>query len=167
MFPQILEPSAPRILWNASAQRFYNADTNRFVSNLEGIQTLRLGRPFGREGYIDMAGHAAPNPANLSYAGFNIDFANSSRRLSPVGFDPYEQAPTKTGYFVTLATYTDDNGLLKLTVVYNKVGQAINFDDEQRRIAASIAKQLNIPMGAEGTKVILQRATRLLHFVAR
>lgn len=167
MLPATEHPTPPRIIWSGSAQRFINTDTGKFVSNLEGVQTLRAGRPFGQPGFVDMAGHAAPSPINLTYPGYTNEFLNSTRKLTPVFEQAYEQVPPPSSYYVTLAFYTDENGVVKVTQVFNKVGEVVDFENEERRIAATIARELNVPQDAMGTKLLVQKATQLIHYIAK
>lgn len=166
MFPSTEQPIEGLVYWSSSAGRFYQQGRSGALSNAEGIQSLTLRDVNGTLRYVDQLGHFAPDPASLNYPGQPNSFVNIQRDLTAVGASAYEQRAPVDSYYVTSAIYTADDGTVRMTTIYSAGGRPINFEDEQRRLAGAIAHDLGIPMGAEGSKQVLQRATNLLHYVA-
>jgi hypothetical protein len=166
MFPEPDQTTEGLVYWSSSAGRFYQQGRSGALSNAEGIQYLTLRQVGDSLRYVDQLGHFAPDPANLNYPGQTNTFVNIQRTLTPVGASAYEQRAPTDSYYVTSAIYTADDGTVRMTTIYSAGGRPINFEDEQRRLAAAIANDLNIPMGAEGSSQVLQRATTLLHYTA-
>lgn len=166
MLPNPDQPPEGLIYWNSNAQRFYQQGRQGALSNIEGVQALTVRQVGNTVRYVDQLGRFAPDPASLNYPNQVNSFVNIQRDLTAVGGTAYEQRAPVDSYYVTSAIYTADDGTVRMTTIYSAGGRPINFEDEQRRLAGAIAHDLGIPMGAEGSKQVLQRATNLLHYVA-
>jgi len=165
MFPELTENTNP-IYWSSDAQNFYQAGRIGVVPRLEAIQSLSLGRPFGREGYVDQLGRAVPSIDRLIPQQFQVGFLNTQRSLSSAGAEVYDVRAPQDAYYLTLATYTAEDGRVRIAVVPSKGNQAINEDDETRRIARAIADQEGYGLGEVGTDTIMEQVSRLFHFIA-
>lgn len=166
MFPAS-EDEARQVYWDDDAHKFRDVWSGRFVSYLEGVQSLTVSTAEGEVSFQDMYGNAVPDPAELIYRTNTFTYGQITREWNPTLADVYSRKAPSDGYYVTMALYRDDDGNLKIVNVYNKIGAKLNFDDEQRRIAAAIAKAENIGVGEEGSDQVLTRAIRLFHYLAQ
>ncbi len=153
----------PTIFWDGT--RFRN-QFGQFVSTLDGINTLSVSTAEGTIQWIDQRGNEVPDPAELLYKTMTFDYGTVVRTWQPVTSEAYDNKSPGGSYYVTLALYRDDDGNLRTVTVYNKVGERIKFEDEQRKIAAAIAEAEGIAVGAEGSDTVLERSVRLLHYMA-
>lgn len=166
MLPENPTPAQPSVTWDSSVGRFRDNVRGGFVSNLTGILTLTQGVENGEVVYRDLAGHLAPDPVDLNYPGYNLNFVNVNRIANPTEQDVYSQPAAPNSYYTTTAIYTDNEGNLRTVTINSAVGKTVNFDLEQRVIAKQIADDLGIPLGQEGSAGILQRSLKLLHYQA-
>lgn len=166
MFPA-LENEGRQIYWDDKSGRFRDLWTKQYVSHLEGVQSLQVSTAEGEVSFYDRFGNLAPDPAELIYKTNTFTYGQITREWNPTLADVYSRKAPSDGYYVTMALYRDDEGNLKIVNVYNKVGTRLNFDDEQRRIAAAIAKAEGIGVGEEGSDVVLERAVRLFHYLSQ
>lgn len=165
MFPEFTENTNP-IYWSSDAQQFYQKGRQGAVPRLEAIQSLTLGRPFGREGYVDGLGRAVPGIESLIPKAFHVGFLNTQRELTIAGDEVYDVRAPENAYYLTLATYTTEDGRVRLAVVPSKGNSAISEDDETRRLARAIADQEGYGLGEFGTDTIMEQVSRVFHFTA-
>lgn len=165
MFPSF-EDEPRQVYWDSKVKRFRDVWSKQYVSNLEGVQSLSVSTAEGQVSFYDRFGNATPDPAELIYKANKFTYGEITREWSPTLADVYSRKAPSNGYYVTMALYRDDDGNLKIVNVYNKIGARLNFDDEQRRVAAAIAKAEGIGVGEEGSDVVLERAVRLFHYLS-
>ncbi len=163
-FPIPEAPEPTQIYWDSRLNSFRNNVTGQFVSRLEGIQTLFLSRVEGESVLTDAFGTAVPPLSDLIPKRFDLPFINQLRQASFADFDVYGTRAPEGSYYLTMATYTDDKGQLRVTLVASKGGEAVNSEDERRRIAAAIAVDTGLAMGAKGTDKIVSQVRSIWHF---
>lgn len=158
------EGEGDTVFWDGS--RFRN-QFGQFVSTLDGINTLVASTAEGNVVWYDQRGNEVPDPAELLYKTMTFDYGTVVRTWIPVTSEAYDNKSDPGSYYVTLALYRDDDGNLRTVTVYNKVGERIKFEDEQRKIAGAIAEAEGIAVGAEGSDTVLERSVRLIHYMAK
>lgn len=154
------------IIWDANTQRFRDLNTGRYVSNLEGVLSLRAEVWGDGIRFRDAAGHFAPDPAKLIYGGNVFKYGDIVRTWTSRGNEVYIEAPDPNAYYTSVVLYMDDNGNMRYVTTYHKIGMVLDPEDERRRIAASIAAQEGYDMGEKGSDSIIEMVLRILHFEA-
>lgn len=165
MFPDTEENPNP-IYWSSDAQNFYQLGRIGVVPRLEAIQSLTQSHIGDIIRYRDETGQLVPSIDQLIPQQFQVGFLNTQRDLSIAGQEVYDVRAPENAYYLTLATYTTEDGSVRIAVVPSKGNSAINEDDETRRLARAIADQESYGLGEVGTDTIMEQVGRLFHFTA-
>lgn len=166
-FPIPEAPEPTSIYWDTDSNAFRDRQGGRFVSRLEGIQTLFLERSGDESILVDAYGTPVPPLAQLIPKSFDLPFIGQLRNAQFTDADVYSERAPENAYYLTMGTYSDDDGRLRVTIVASKGGSAVNEQDERRRLAAAIATDTGLAMGAKGTDKIVNQVRTLWHFTVQ
>lgn len=165
MFPEPTENPNP-IYWSSEGQNFYQLGRVGVVPRLEAIQSLIQSHVGDVIRYRDQTGQLVPSIDNLIPQQFQVGFLNTQRDLLIAGQEVYDVRAPQDAYYLTLATYTTEDGSVRIAVVPSKGNSAINEDDETRRLARAIAEQEGYGLGEFGTDTIMEQVGKVFHFTA-